>query len=352
MNKRFVFFYAFICLILLSYSVYVASSLDKAQVEDKKQKQNKQEIDIITKYIKDNNIKDFIKVKITSTGEIKEVTINDYLKGVLPSEMPPEYEIEALKAQAVVARTYLYQKIASGGHGDSDICDNAAHCQAYYNTERILQIWEKSKGWDKETRDIHAEKVARAVKETENIVVTYNDKYIRAYFHACSGGKTENVSNIWGKQNIPYLVSVESLGEQDYKNYSSQVKVSVSQLQEKLNDDQSIKCKINLDRGDIVKILSYTDTGRVDKVEIGGVVYTAEKLRTLLGLRSTNFNVEYENGEVIFSVIGNGHGVGMSQVGANYYANQGYTFDKIITHYYTGVDITYINREEKTNEIK
>ena len=264
--------------------------------------------------------------------------------------MPPEYSIEALKAQAVVARTYLYQKIVAGGHGDADICDSAAHCQAYYSTDRILEIWEKSKGWDKEKRDIHAKKVAEAVEQTENIAVTYKGKYIRAYFHACSGGKTENVSNIWGKQNIPYLVSVESLGEEDYKNYSSKVKLNVSDLQAKLNDEQSIKCNINVDRGDIVKILSYTDTGRVDKVEIGGVIYTAEKLRTLLGLRSTNFNVEYENGEVIFKVTGNGHGVGMSQVGANYYAKQGYTFDKIITHYYTGVDVTYINREDKTNE--
>ena len=319
-------------------------------MEQEKENKNKHEIIQITKYIEDNKIKDNIKVKITSTGEIKELTVNEYLKGVLPSEMPPEYSIEALKAQAVVARTYLYQKIVAGGHGDADICDSAAHCQAYYSTDRILEIWEKSKGWDKEKRDIHAKKVAEAVEQTENIAVTYKGKYIRAYFHACSGGKTENVSNIWGKQNIPYLVSVESLGEEDYKNYSSKVKLNVSDLQAKLNDEQSIKCNINVDRGDIVKILSYTNTGRVDKVEIGGVIYTAEKLRTLLGLRSTNFNVEYENGEVIFKVTGNGHGVGMSQVGANYYAKQGYTFDKIITHYYTGVDVTYINREDKTNE--
>lgn len=352
MNKRFVFFYAFICIFLLTVSIYVASNLDKAQKEEQKEDKNKQEIVKITKYIEDNKIKDNIKVKITSTGKIKQLSVNEYLKGVLPSEMPPEYDMEALKAQAVIARTYLYQKIVAGGHGEADICDSAAHCQAYYSTDKILQIWEKSKGWDKETRDIHAKKVAEAVEQTENIAVTYNGKYIRAYFHACSGGKTENVSNIWGKQNIPYLVSVESLGEENYKNYSSKVKLNVSELQAKLNDEQSIKCNINVDRGDIVKILSYTDTGRVDKVEIGGVIYTAEKLRTLLGLRSTNFNVEYENGEVIFKVTGNGHGVGMSQVGANYYAKQGYTFDKIITHYYTGVDVTYINREDKTNEIK
>lgn len=351
MKKRFVFFYAFLCVLVLIVSIYFAINLDKAKIEQDREEANKEEINRITKYIQDNQIKDTIKIKITSTGQIQELSVNDYLKGVLPSEMPPEYDIEALKAQAVVARTYLYQKIAAGGHNGADICDSAAHCQAYYSTDRILQLWEKSKGWDEETRQLHAKKVAQAVESTSNIVVTYNGQYIRAYFHACSGGKTENVSNIWGKQKIPYLISVESLGEEGYKNYKSTVKLSVSQLQTKLNKNESIKCNIDVDRGDIVKILSYTDTGRVDKVEIGEVIYTAEKLRTLLGLRSTNFEVKYEDKEVIFNVIGNGHGVGMSQVGANYYAKEGYTFDQIIAHYYTGVDVTYVNREEKTNEI-
>lgn len=265
--------------------------------------------------------------------------------------MPPEYDIEALKAQAIVARTYLYYKMRSGTHNDADICDSPSHCQAYYNIQQILKIWERSKGWDETARQVHLQKVTEAVDTTENIVVTYNGEYIRAYFHACSGGKTENVANIWGRQSIPYLVSVESLGEGEYKNYSSTVKLSVSELQKKLNEDDTLKCSINAEGGDIVKVLNYNDTGRVDKVEIGGTIYTAEKLRTLLGLRSTNFEVKYENKEVVFKVTGNGHGVGMSQVGANYYAKQGYTFDEIITHYYTGVDVTYINKEDKTYEI-
>jgi len=349
LRNRFVFFYALTCAILLITSIYNANYMDKIEKEEKSKKKEEQLIEI-KKYIEDNKIKDRIKIKITDTGEVKEVTVNEYLKGVLPAEMPPEYNIEALKAQAVVARTYLFQRINAGGHKDADICDSPSHCQAYYNLEQIDSIWEKSKGWDKATREEHSKKVAEAVESTENIVVTYKGEYIRAYFHACSGGKTENVSNIWGKQDIPYLVSVESLGEQDYKNYTSKVCLSVSELEEKLNKDSSVQCSIDESGGDIVRVLNYTDTGRVDKVKIGGVIYTAEKLRTLLGLRSTNFEVKCENKEVIFNVTGNGHGVGMSQVGANYYAKQGYTFDKIITHYYTGVDVTYINREENTNE--
>ena len=352
MNKRFVFFYAFFCICLFAIATYFAVFLDKVKDKQRDIQNNKEQIAKITKYITDNKIKDTIKIKITDTGEIKEITVSNYLKGVLPSEMPPEYNMEALKAQAVVARTYLYQKLVAGGHNDADICDNYAHCQAYYSTEQILKIWERSKGWDEPTRKLHAQKVSEAVDSTENIVATYNGEYIKAYFHACSGGMTENVSNIWGKQKIPYLISVESLGEESYRNYISTVKITISELQKKLNNNASIKCNINVDGGDIIKILNYTNTGRVDKVQIGGVIYTAEKLRIILGLRSTNFKVEYENGEVIFSVKGNGHGVGMSQVGANYYANQGYTFDEIIMHYYTGVDVTYINKEEKTNEIK
>lgn len=351
MKKRFVFFYACICFVLFGISIYTANYLDKVKDKEGEKQKTKKDLNQITKYIEENKIKDVIKLKRTNSGKIQEISVSDYLKGVLPAEMPPEYDMEALKAQAVVARTYLYQKVAAGGHKDADICDSPSHCQAYYSTEEILKIWEKSKGWDKPTQEKHAKKVAKAVDLTENIVVTYNGEYIRAYFHACSGGKTENVSNIWGKQEIPYLVSVESPGEEDYKNYTSKVKLSVSDLQTKLNKDEVAKCNIDIDRGDIVKILSYTDTGRVDKVEIGGVIYTAEKLRTLLGLRSTNFEVVYENKEVTFNVTGNGHGVGMSQVGANYYASLGYTFDKIITHYYTGVDVTYINKEDKTNEI-
>lgn len=333
-----------------TFTLFIATKLDKAKKEENEEKNIKKEIQQITKYIKDNKVKDIIKLKITSTGEIKEMTVSDYLKCVIPSEMPPDYDIEALKAQAIVARTYLYQKIATGGHGDADICDNPAHCQAYNSIEKILYIWENTKKWDKETRNIYLAKVNEAVDSTQNIVVTYKGEYIKAYFHACSGGRTENVSNIWGKQNIPYLRSVESLGEEGYKNYNSTVTLSVSELQTKLNKSSDLTCNISKEEEEIVKILNYTDTKRVDKVLIGGAIYTAEKLRTALGLRSTNFTVNYKEGKVYFNVIGNGHGVGMSQVGANYYAKNGYTYDKIISHYYTGVDVTYVNKEVEENK--
>ncbi len=346
--KKFVFFYAFILAIVLIFSICIIDNLDKT----KKEKSQLKELESITIYNEKNNkelnklkvkkIKDKVKLKIASTGEIKELSINEYIKGVLPAEMPPEYDIEALKAQAVVARTYLYKKMQGGAHNDADICDAASHCQAWYSLDRLYDIWKRSKGYTEDECDMYFAKVSEAVDSTENIAVTYNNKYINAYFHACSGGKTEDVSAIWGKQEIPYLKSVESKGEEGYKNYTSKVKLTVSSLQTKLNKSSTTKCSINKDEDKIVEILSYTDSGRVNKVKIGGGIYKAEELRTLLGLRSTNFTVNKEGDKVVFNVKGNGHGVGMSQVGADYYAKQGYSFIEIIKHYYTGVDVTKI----------
>lgn len=315
---------------------------DKAEVQEKKQSEVKEELEDIKRYIEDNKIPNIIKLKRHKTGKVEEISITDYIKGVLPSEMPPSSDIEALKAQAVVARTYLYQKIISGGHADADICDNPAHCQAYYSIDHILSIW-TSRGFDEKTKKEYLEKVIEAVNSTNNVVATYNGEYIKAYFHANSGGKTEDVSSIWGKQKIPYLTSVESLGEESHRYYKTEVKLSISELQSKINKSLAIPCKISKSENEVVKILSYTTTGRIDKVEIGGSIYSATDLRTTLGLKSTNFKVKKEGSDIVFSVTGYGHGIGMSQTGADYYAKQGYTYDEIIQHYYKGVDITYVN---------
>lgn len=352
MKKRFVFFYAFFTVSIVAFIVLYTFKLDKIAKEKVEQEEIKNELEGITKYIKNNKIGETIKIKMKATGKVKEITISDYLKGVLPAEMPPEYDMEALKAQAVVARTYLYQKMTNGSHGDADICDSAGHCQAYYDVESLFGIWKRTKGYTDDECEKYYAKVCEAVESTENIVVTYEGKYIRAYFHACSGGKTENVSAIWGKQNIPYLKSVESLGEEKYKNYKSTVKLSIGELESKLNNATDIKCNISLADNENVKIVDYTESGRVDKILIGGEIYTAEKLRTVLGLKSTNFTVSFNDDKIVFNVTGYGHGVGMSQVGANYYAKNGYTYAEIISHYYTNVDITYLYEEEKTNENK
>ena len=345
LSKRFVFFYAIFIGGIAVTGILVGLKWDKdIQIYEEYAQKIEQQEEV--KRYEEILANDRVRLKITSTGEIVELDMNEYLRGVVPAEMPPYYHIEALKAQAIVARTYAYQKLQSGGHPDCDLCDSAAHCQAYYSVEKILQIWER-RGFDENLRAQYLENVNEAVYDTNNIVVTYNGELIRAYFHANSGGKTENVSAIWGKQNIPYLVSVESLGEENHDYYKTQVILSVAELQSKLTNNTSIPCFISSYSEDVVDILTYTSSGRVDKVIIGGSIYDATQLRTALGLKSTNFTVDVRDREVIFNVTGYGHGVGMSQTGANYYGKEGYTAQEIIQHYYTGVDITYLNLKEE-----
>lgn len=331
------FFYTllgiFIIIALNIYDEDLDKNEPKPNVEQKvyEEKEQKEEI---------YNDSKIIKVKLTDTNEIVEMTVNEYLKGVVPAEMPPDYNMEALKAQAIVARTYLYQKMSSSAHKDCDICDNYTHCQAYYTYEKLMRAWERTKKYDKETRKKYYAKVCEAVNETDGIVVTYNGKCIKAFFHASSPGKTESAYEIWGEQNISYLRSVDSIEDKSYKYYETEVKVSLSELEMKINKSLSKECSIGENEENVVQVLSYTDSGRVKNVKIGGQIYKATELRTALGLRSTNFTVEQQGDIVVFDVKGNGHGIGMSQVGANYLAKQGETYEEIIKHYYTGVQLT------------
>jgi len=336
LNKKILMYYTIFCfviVILLIISMLVIKKWEEEYVEKNKE----DEIEKVKEYEFKNKVPKEIKVKITKTGEVVTMDIDEYLKGVVPSEMPPSYNMEALKAQAVVARTYTFEKMQHNGHADSDICDNYACCQAYYNKEKIIEIW-TGRGFDENTRREYWSKVEEAVDSTNNIVITYKGEYIKAYFHANSGGKTESSTEIWGKQKLDYLVPVESLGEENHAQYKSENVFTYDELEEKLNKGSDKKCEIN--SIDNINIIDYTASGRVANMQIGNNNYEGTALRTLLGLKSTNFTVEEVDNKVVFKVTGYGHGLGMSQTGSNYYAKQGYTYDEIIKHYYTGVDIT------------
>lgn len=302
LKYKLVFFYAVACVCVVAIGIFFLDKLDKTVEVYNEEVKNEEEIKETKEYLTSLPVRK-IKVKITATGEIKEMDINDYLIGVVPSEMPPSHEIEALKAQAIVARTYAYEKMSNAPHSDCDICDNASHCQAYYDISRVVQVW-KNRGFSDELRAEYLEKVKEAVYSTENIVVTYNGSLIKAYFHANSGGKTEDVSAIWGKQNIPYLVSVESKGEEAHQFYNSTLSLTVSELETKLTANTDKPCSVGSLTDNLVKIISYTKSGRVDQVDIAGNIYTANELRSALGLKSTNFTVKYENGKVNFAVTG------------------------------------------------
>lgn len=280
-----------------------------------------------------------IRVKLCGSGEIVAMDVNDYLRGVLPSEMPPYYNIEALKAQAIVARTYLYRKMSVKGEGEEcDICDNYAHCQAFYNKEKILSIW-KNKGYDDALREEYWNNVNEAVVGTQDEVILYNGEYIRAYFHASSPIKTESSTEVWGREYIPYLVSVENKEAEDYANRQSIVEISYEEFLSKLKEKIDKNCNIeSLKKGDI-KINENTASGRVKNISVCGNIISAELLRTVYGLRSTMFSLEETDSSIKFNVIGNGHGLGLSQVGADYYGKNGMNYKEIIKHYYTGVEV-------------
>lgn len=307
----------------------------------------KEEFEIKNEELQEKNIIEYkanetIRVRMSETNEIVAMDVNDYLRGVVPSEMSPTYNEEALKAQALVARTYLYKKIEEKAEGDdAEICDSFAHCQAYTPKEKLFQIW-KDKGYTDIEINTFWDKVNNSVISTQNQIVTYNGQCISAYFHASSPEKTENLDQIWGcTMSLPYLVSVENEEDEDYPNRTSNVTIS-------LNDLNYILCTngySNINRDDLENacILEYTTSGRVKNIKLGMNIISAEKLRILFGLKSTNFIMETSKECITFNVIGYGHGVGMSQVGANTLANKGKSYEEIIKYYYKGVDITILN---------
>lgn len=326
-------------LIILSVVLFVINIL--SEIDNKKEETEKKKLEE-EKNIIEYKANQTIRVKMSKTGEVIAMDINDYLRGVLPSEMPPSYHIEALKAQAIVARTYTYRKMEYGIEGeDADICDSYLHCQAFYNKDKILSIW-TSRGFDESLRNDYWKKVNEAVVSTQNKVILYNNEYIKAFFHASSPERTENIDQIWGGEKLPYLVSVENKEAEDYQNRYSTVKLTFEEFKNKLRENYNAS---NICDEDIKNtcINEYTTSGRVKNIKVGDLIVSAEKLRTIFGLKSTNFSINIDENTICFNVVGYGHGVGLSQVGANYLAQNGMSAEEIIKYYYKGVEIVTLS---------
>lgn len=337
LKKWITYAYIFMCVLVIATVILFVINIfvDKKKEEEELFEEKKEEAE--EKYKIDFKANETIRVKICSTGEIVAMDINDYLRGVVPAEMPPYYDLEAIKAQAVVARTYTYKRIEACAEGvDADICDNYAHCQAFYNKDKIIEIWRR-KGYDEVTIEEYWNNVNEAVVSTQGEVITYDGQLIKAFFHASSPEKTESVDQIWGGEKLPYLVSVENNESEDYANRTSTVEVSFNDFVAKVKESKDIS--ILLEECKDVKIAEYTTSGRVKNIQVGDFKIKAEDLRTMFGLRSTNFTLEVKDEFIVFNVLGNGHGIGLSQVGADYYAKNGKNYKDIINHYYTGVDI-------------
>ncbi len=306
-----------------------------SNIENVTQEQPEQEVETtIYDYQKYKTIKLFH----SGSGQIEELPIDEYLYGVVSSEMPANFEIEALKAQSIVARTYTIYQIMnnSGKHPGADICDNSSCCQAWISKDERLSKWtpeEAESNWNK---------IVDAVNSTSGKIITYQNKPINAFFHSNSGGKTESSLNIWGGIDYPYLKSVETAGEEGYTQYSSEAKFTKEELLNKLKEKYE-DCEIDYSQENCIQILEYTTSGRVKTIKFGNKEIAGTEARTILELRSTNFTFTISEDEIIFSVIGYGHGVGMSQTGADALAKSGSNCEEIIKHFYTDVEIVEVN---------
>lgn len=270
-----------------------------------------------------------VTVTVNVNGALKEMAAEEYIFHVVAGEMPVSYEPEALKAQAVAARTYLYYKIAIGGcKNGGDICTDSRHCQAFRDDERLKADW----GGRYEE---NAQKIRDAVQATKGEVILYNGKPVCALYHSSSLGTTEDCSAVFGTE-LPYLVRVSSPDRNDVNELYRTVSFTEKEFTGKLADAgiRVSSCRVT--------VTGKTDAGRVAAVSVDGKTIPGTVLRKALGLRSTDFTVTFTDASVTFATRGFGHGVGMSQLGARCMAEDGLTYREILTHYYSGTTVERI----------
>lgn len=283
-----------------------------------------------------------VSLYVTSKNKIEEIPLEEYVKGVVAAEMPASFNMEALKAQAVAARTYVYRRMRSRGgpgcslHPGADVCDDPTHCQAWINNAQMLKKWGIFAYYH------YYSKISQAVKNTAGLVIFYEGEPIDPLFHSTSGGKTENAEDVWGNY-VPYLRSVVSPGEESSPKFKEVKLLPVGEVVSKIKEkwpDIELDPKRPESQWEVVE---RSEGGRIKKMRIGSKTVSGTEIRELFGLNSTNFRWEREKDKIKFTTIGYGHGVGLSQYGANAMAEKGAGFMDILKHYYTGVEISKID---------
>lgn len=273
-----------------------------------------------------------IAVLDTQTNTVRDTDLEEYLVGVLAAEMPASYEMEALKAQAVAARSYIMFKSTSPSeeHPDADVCNNPDHCKAWLSQEKFI------KKWPEHEREFYLSKLTNAVNDTKGEYMVYDGEAVEAFFFAGSGGRTEASKDIWGG-DCPYLQSVESEGDIYSPDYKSEKTVSIPEFWNILTGFNSQTVP---NTGiPVIGSISRTEGGSVNEISLGGQLFSGMEIRNLFGLKSANFTLTASDSGITFCVLGYGHGVGMSQFGANYMAKNGKKYTEILSHYYTNIQI-------------
>lgn len=279
-----------------------------------------------------------ITIYDTRTQKVVKMPLEEYIKGVVAAEMPAAFHIEALKAQAVASRTYAINKMlkypkGNPGHPDAPLC-TGIHCQAYLTLEELNNL--HAKDWEEK----YWSKIEEAVDSTRGQVLYYRGEVIDALYHSTSGGMTEDAVDVFST-DIPYLKSVESLYEEEAPRYKDIVTMTGEEFVDKLNQEYP-NAKITKENlVEKIKLVEKTESGRVKKIAIDGTVINGREIRDLFGLNSTNFKIYYNPRTNIIDIetTGYGHGVGMSQWGANGMAKNEKDYEQILKHYYTGVEI-------------
>ncbi|KMY55657.1 stage II sporulation protein D [Bacillus sp. FJAT-27231] len=256
----------------------------------------------------------------SATKQIETFPLEEYVAGVVAAEMPAEFEKEALKAQALTARTFIVKQLISGSkvNGQANVTDTVNH-QVFKTKEELKKIWGSDFKWK-------SQKIDEAVQETAGQIITYDGTPITASFFSTSNGYTENSEEYWNEA-LPYLKSVTSPWDESSPKYSSKKIMPLTEFERKLG----ISVKGKTEAGTIT---ARTAGKRIASVKIGGKEFSGREVREKLGLASSDFNWVLKSGNVIITTKGYGHGVGMSQYGANGMAKEGKTHQQIIAHYY------------------
>lgn len=273
--------------------------------------------------IKNENIteQEPLIVKLNYNNNESEIPLDKYVINVLSCEMPALFFEEALKAGAVAIRTFYIYKYNNNNNYVASVID-----QCYLSDEELKDKW-------KDKFDVYYNKISKIVESTKNEIITYNGKVIASFYFSLSNGKTENVQSVFSS-NLPYLKSVESIWDKNVNNYLVTIEMDKDKFFELLNIEGN-----NLD----IEVLSLTDSNRIDEIKINNKIFKGTIVRKLLNIRSTDFSIKEEDDKILITTKGYGHGVGMSQYGANEMAKEGYDYKSILKHYYTGVDISQIN---------
>ena len=279
-----------------------------------------------------------MEITLWDGEKVQKLPLNEYLQGVIACEMPPSFPEEALKAQAVAARTYALNRASLSPdkyHNGAMLCANPGHCKGYKPFAEAAASWGKKN---------YTEKITSAVADTDGQILLYDGKPISAVFHSASAGKTESAADVWGG-NVPYLQSVESFGEEDAPAYYGTVEITAEKFKSEFLKKWP-QAKLDTPPDTWFKNSTRSDAGGVINVYVGGVKVTGNQIRTLCGLRSTNFRVRYSDGKLIFDTLGYGHCVGMSQYGARAMAKQGKNYRDILAWYYRGVTFGVLDAEK------